>query len=154
MSKEQELVLGWAVFGSFFTTVIMCAFILYVLTVIASWKIFTKAGLEGWKSLIPIYNAYLLYEIAGVNFWIYGLLIPFLSVFVQGIAGSINQEVIKSLIIIASSVVLIVAEWKFSKGLAASFGMRTGFAVGLLLSPYIFELILGFGSDKFQGTLE
>ena len=32
------------------------AFIFYILQVIAYWKIFTKAGEEGWKSIIPIYN--------------------------------------------------------------------------------------------------
>ena len=30
------------------------AFIFYILQVIAYWKIFTKAGEEGWKSIIPI----------------------------------------------------------------------------------------------------
>lgn len=34
------------------------AFIFYILQVIAYWKIFTKAGEEGWKSIIPIYNGY------------------------------------------------------------------------------------------------
>ena len=29
------------------------AFIFYILQVIAYWKIFTKAGEEGWKSIIP-----------------------------------------------------------------------------------------------------
>ena len=34
------------------------AFIFYILQVIAYWKIFTKAGEEGWKSIIPIYNSF------------------------------------------------------------------------------------------------
>ncbi len=33
----------------------------YVLQVIAYWRIFTKAGEAGWKSLIPIYNTYVQY---------------------------------------------------------------------------------------------
>ena len=32
------------------------AFIFYIPQVIAYWKIFTKAGEEGWKSIIPIYK--------------------------------------------------------------------------------------------------
>ncbi|MFQ8842671.1 MAG: hypothetical protein ACLR8P_19070 [Clostridium fessum] len=38
------------------------AFIFYILQVIAYWKIFTKAGEEGWKSIIPIYNGYVQYR--------------------------------------------------------------------------------------------
>lgn len=34
-------------------------FIIWILTVIAKWRIFTKAGLAGWKSIIPIYSDYL-----------------------------------------------------------------------------------------------
>ena len=28
----------------------------YVLTLVARWRIFDKAGIAGWKSLIPIYS--------------------------------------------------------------------------------------------------
>ena len=30
-----------------------------VIAIIASWKIFTKAGEDGWKCLIPFYNQYI-----------------------------------------------------------------------------------------------
>ena len=33
----------------------------YIILVIANWKIFTKAGEAGWKSIIPIYNSYVVY---------------------------------------------------------------------------------------------
>lgn len=42
------------------------AFIFYILQVIAYWKIFTKAGEEGWKSIIPIYNGYVQYRLTCV----------------------------------------------------------------------------------------
>ena len=35
----------------------------YVLIVIGWWKIFTKAGEAGWKSLIPFYNGYTISKI-------------------------------------------------------------------------------------------
>jgi hypothetical protein len=34
---------------------------------------------------------------------------------------------------------------------AKSFGKGTGFGIGLLLLPFIFFLILGFGSAQYQG---
>ena len=42
---------------------VVCLLVVYVLLVIADWKIFSKAGEEGWKSLIPIYNMYILFKI-------------------------------------------------------------------------------------------
>ena len=38
--------------------------IITVLTIVALWKMFTKAGEAGWKCLIPIYNVYIMYQIA------------------------------------------------------------------------------------------
>ena len=35
-----------------------------VIIFVANWKLFTKAGEEGWKSLIPIYNTYIKINIA------------------------------------------------------------------------------------------
>lgn len=38
-----------------------------VLTLVAMWKLFVKAGRAGWKCLIPFYNTYCLYDIAWGN---------------------------------------------------------------------------------------
>lgn len=37
----------------------LVALAIYVLQIIGWWKIFTKAGEAGWKSLIPLYNLYI-----------------------------------------------------------------------------------------------
>ena len=49
--------------------------VMLVLTIIARWKMFTKAGEAGWKSLIPIYCDYTLFKIVwnAKSFWIYTL---------------------------------------------------------------------------------
>lgn len=150
---NEELVLGGAVIGGMITTILIFGLIFYIVTVIALWKIFTKAGVAGWKSLIPIYNAYLLYKIAGVNFWVYGLLLPMISGILQTV-GQNTTDAMQILFALVAAVVLIYAEWKFSEGLAKSFGKGTGFAIGLILLPNIFQLILGFGSAKYEGTME
>ena len=43
---------------------LLVSFIVYLLLVIAMWKIFVKAGEAGWKSLIPIVDFYYLFKIA------------------------------------------------------------------------------------------
>ena len=45
-----------------------------VLTLVAMWKLFVKAGRAGWKCLIPFYNTYCLYDIAWGNGWLFLLM--------------------------------------------------------------------------------
>jgi hypothetical protein len=50
------------------------------------WKIFEKAGEAGWKSIIPIYNVYIMYKIVGMKNWFwYSILIPFCLGFIAGL---------------------------------------------------------------------
>jgi hypothetical protein len=38
-----------------------------VVVIVGMWKVFEKAGQTGWAILIPIYNAYILLKIAGLD---------------------------------------------------------------------------------------
>lgn len=96
-----------------------------VLTLIAMWKLFVKAGKAGWKCLIPFYNTYCLYDIAWGNGWLFLLMfVPCVNV-----------------------VVGIMMLFKLAK----AFGQGTGFGFGLLFLNTIFILILGFGSAEYVG---
>lgn len=101
-------------------------FLLWILTIVAHWKIFTKAGKHGWASLIPFYNLYVLFQIAGFSGWMFLLLlIPFVDV-----------------------VVIILLYYQLSK----AFGKGVGYTLGLLFLNTIFTLILGLGSSKYVGA--
>jgi hypothetical protein len=89
------------------------------------WMIFTKAGEEGWKAIIPIYNFIVLMKIIGREWW----------------------WVVLALIPIVGLVIWIIV----SLDLAKSFDRGTGFAIGLILLPFVFAPILGFGSDAYKG---
>ena len=108
-------------FGFFF---LLCIIAWAVLVIVAEWKIFKKAGKEGWKSLIPIYNAYTMLQILNME--------PMLC-FLTIIPG-------------ANFMLSIVMSVKLAK----SFGKGTGFAVGLILLEPIFEMILAFGDAKYK----
>lgn len=96
-----------------------------VLTLVAMWKLFVKAGKAGWKCLIPFYNTYCLYDIALGNGWLFLLMfVPCVNV-----------------------VVGIMMLFKLAK----AFGQGTGFGFGLLFLNTIFILILGFGSAEYVG---
>ena len=52
---------------AFGTIMMIFAIVLMVVSVVAMWKIFEKAGKPGWAAVVPIYNLYVLYEISWGN---------------------------------------------------------------------------------------
>jgi uncharacterized membrane protein YhaH (DUF805 family) len=91
----------------------------------AMWKVFTKAGHPGWACLIPIYNLYIMCKIAGrPGWWVILMFIPLVNLII---------------------IIILVID------IAKSFGKGVGFGIGLLLLPFIFYPILGFGSAQYQG---
>lgn len=54
-----------------------------IATIVGLWKIFTKAGYDGWLSVVPFYNFYVWLKIIRKPIWWFlFLLIPFINVFV------------------------------------------------------------------------
>ena len=122
--------------------------ILYVLMVIANWKIFTKAGEAGWKSIIPIYNSYILFKISWKKsmFWIM-LVIAFLTCVLTSV-DNMTVVIIGSLLSIVTAIISIMLSHKLSK----AFGHGVGFTLGLIFLSPIFMLILAFGDSQYIGN--
>lgn len=96
-----------------------------IFSLVCMWKIYAKANRPGWGAIIPIYNAYLLFDIAWGNGWLFLLcLVPIVNFFV--------------------GIILLVK-------LAQAFGKGIGFAVGLFFLSIIFLAILAFDSSTYQG---
>lgn len=90
------------------------------------YKVFEKAGIEGWKALIPFYNVYLLYELTwGKGLYALLLLIP---------------------------IVNIIVSFMTAIKLAKAFGKGTGFGIGLFFIPLVFKGIIAFGDAKYEGV--
>ena len=47
-------------FGIAFGTILLFSLAFWVVSVVALWKVFEKAGEKGWKALIPVYNFWVL----------------------------------------------------------------------------------------------
>lgn len=108
---------------SAFGLIIYLAIIIFLIA--AYWKVFEKAGKPGWAAIIPIYNVIVLLEIIGKPvWWLILMLIPIVNV--------------------------IFAIWATNL-LSKSFGKDEGFTVGLVLLPFIFYPILGFGDAQYVG---
>ena len=110
-----------------------------LLVIAGQWRIFEKAGEPGWKSLIPIYNTYILYKITWSTqiFWItlalglFSAIVPILGV----------------IAIIPIFFISLVSVFKLSY----VFGHNLAYAIGLFFLRPLFIIILGFGPSKYFG---
>ncbi len=129
-------------------TVGIGATILYILLVIAYWKIFRKAGEPGIKSLIPVYNTYTQYR----SSWRPGPFFVFAICLTAGVLlpqyypdSTLLLRVSQAGLFIAS-VIRLISLYKLSR----CFGHGLLFTAGLYFLPNLFLLILGFGSSRYQ----
>lgn len=119
----------FAALGAFLAVYIIIILAICAVILVSMWKVYKKAGKPGWASIVPVYNTYVLFEIVGMPGW-YAFLM-FIPIF-----GSIVVAVMQ-----------IIAYVKLAK----CFGKSGGFAVGLVLVPFIFFPMLAF--DKSTYTL-
>lgn len=133
-------------------TISVVVVVLYVITVIAYWQIFKKAGEKGWKSLIPAYNSYIMYKISWKTsmFWI-EIALGVLYSILYGISYSSGSAVLSVLAYIVYIAVIVIGIMVLHK-LSKAFGHGVGFTVGLVLLCPIFILILAFGSSQYVGN--
>jgi len=119
-----------------------------VLMIVANWRIFTKAGEAGWKTLIPIYNLYIMYKISWKP-------IMFVVVMLLAIASGFFSNSTDSTYVIINTVIslasFVINGVLLNVKLAKSFGRGVGFMLGLIFLNPIFMLILAFGDSYYQG---
>ena len=99
-----------------------------VLALVGMWKVFEKAGQPGWGCIIPIYNIYLLTQIAQKpGWWVIMFFIPLVN---------------------------IVFAFLLYSEIAKKFGQGIGYAIGLLLVPFILFPLLGFGDYTYNSSAQ
>lgn len=135
--------------------VIVIGFLLWLFIKICQWVIFQKAGQAGWKSLIPIYETFVMLRIIRRPQW-WGMLIIGVSI-VQLIISSLledssNNSISLEIISSIATLIALIYSVRITHGLSRSFGRGIGFTLGLLFLPYIFYPILAFGSSSYQVT--
>lgn len=103
----------------------LIAVAVYVVTVVALWKVFTKAGYPGWLSIIPIVNVVFLTKIAGFSGW-------FALLYLIPIVGFVFH---------------IVVQLRIGR----AFGHGWVFSLFLLVFLYIIGyLVIGFSDDRYR----
>jgi uncharacterized membrane protein len=160
--------------GSFSVTNNVVSLALWVLMIVALWKIYDKAGEHGWASLIPYYKNYILYKISGKKnlFWgylVFSILcviacVVFVWMFLLMIFMALDRTysyyseenvalcsvlmLISVFVLFVCAIAMLVFRILQCIGLTKAFGISGGYAVGLIFLPHIFYCILAFSSDK------
>jgi hypothetical protein len=94
-----------------------------IVSIVAMWKVYAKAGKPGWTSIVPIYNMVVLLEIVKKpTWWVLLMFVPFVNVIVWFVMCT---------------------------ELAKAFGKGIGFTIGLILLPFVFYPILAFGKARY-----
>lgn len=151
----EDLVGGLAVGGilglgvGFF---IACAIVFWIFQIIAYWKMFTKAGEPGWKSIIPFYNQYVMYKLTWKTSWFW---ISLIVAVVYGVFTSLNQNfpdvmLYAVLLLVFAIIILVISIISYHK-ISKSYGHGAGYTVGMLFLWPIFVLILGYGKSRYIG---
>lgn len=119
---------GSSVFAGLLLIIYLISIIGSLISLIAMWKIFTKAGKPGWAVIVPIYNIVVLFEIIELEWWhvLIALFVPF-AVFIY----------------------IIIIDIKLAK----VFGKGTGFTLLLIFIPVVGQLMLAFGNATYNGQV-
>lgn len=160
----NEAAAAGAVFGGMLGMIGALSVAFFILMIVAMWKIFTKAGEKGWKAIIPIYNIYIFFKIADAKGWFWGILISEIVVAIYSTIASGNGAITTNaygnvtsisdpfyaIVVFAAAVFQIVAYIIQSAKLSKAFKRGFGTTLGLIFLPNIFQLILAFGSAKYD----
>ena len=99
---------------------------LVLLSVVAMWRLFSKAGQPGWHALVPVLNTYTLIKVSGrPGWWFFLFFVPCVGY-----------------------VAAIIVFYDVAK----AFGRSSAFGVGTVVLSPIFFAILAFGSSEHVAT--
>ena len=128
MSPEELIEMFSFIPSGLITAFCIVCFLLAVICTIGYWKMFEKAGEDGWKILIPLYNSYIITKIAYGNGWKFLLtLVPIIR-YIFPIMLAVRT--------------------------AQAYGKSTGFGILKVFFPEICLLLLGFGKCDYEGPID
>jgi hypothetical protein len=123
---EWAATMGMTLFAITFVFTIVAT--VYVITALLLSRIFKKAGIEGWKAWVPIYNNWILLELGGQKgFWAVLTLIPFVNV--------------------VSAVFMIIAMYH----IGLKFGKEGAFVLLAIFVPLVWYIWLAVDDSKWKG---
>lgn len=116
-----------AILSGVYLFTMFLSLVLNLVIIFAMWGMFKKAGHEGWKALIPIYNWYLMFEIIYGQGWkMFLLLVPVLS---------------------------YIVVFAYPIRMAQAYGKSVGFGIANIFFMPVTMCMLGFGGSDYEGPI-
>ncbi|MDO5415920.1 MAG: DUF5684 domain-containing protein [Lachnospiraceae bacterium] len=119
----QEGMVG--LFGGLLNTSVVLSIL--AVMIVGRWKLFLKADMPGWASLVPFYSSYCLYKMAMGNGWYF--------------------------LLQAVPIVNLVIGVLFSVRMSKAFGYEGGVAVLMFFFRDIVLLVMGFNESQYIGPV-
>ena len=137
-----------AFLGGFILVILLIVLAVAILMIVATCKMYIKAGKKGWQAIIPYYNNWVLTEIAGLNWW------WFLILAASGIVSILFGHTIPGLKTLAN-LATIFGSFNCYYNIAKKLHKDTGFAVLMTIFPVIMIPVVAFSKNyQFDHNVE
>lgn len=144
------------------STVQLCSLMLLILSLVfqavGRYGIFQRAGIPGWKGLIPLYSTYVQYHLTWNTTWFWVLVFSwggrFLALMALYLLWFDPETWLVLMILPDIGCILwgLAVRFFAMKHLANAFGRGIGFCWGLFLLEPVFLLILNSEQYSYQGN--
>lgn len=134
MDNYGDIFAMFAGVGIFFGLIVLA---IAVFQIVVTWKVFKKAGKQGWEAIVPIYSTWILNEICGLNWWWFLISISGLLVSILRIPG-LSQ---------LTSLASLLANVNMAYNLSKKFNKDNGFFIVLALIPVVGYSMLAFDQN-------
>lgn len=144
----EEVLAGMA---AFLGIVLVITIVVAVITIIANWKLFEKAGEPGWSAIIPFYSSYQMAKIGTGNetvCWVYVALsiVDFVLGRIKGDNGAF-----KAIALLVSLALLVISCYVYYK-YTQSFGQSTLMCIlAIFFAPIIYMIMAFSSSTEYVG---
>ena len=134
---------AFAALAAFLLVLVVVFVAVLIFMIVATWKMYKKAGKNGWESIIPFYSNWVYVEIAGLNWWWF-----FVSIAGSVITLSTNSSNGETVSFNVGSIIALFGTFVCNYNIAKKLHKDTGFAVLMTIFPVILIPMIAF-SDKY-----
>lgn len=137
-----------AVLIVFYLIIMLVSLVLGVLSLIATYRLYEKAGEEGWKSLIPVYNFFVLSRII-TGKYIFGtiyMVVALVYVIFYSIGAALQSVPMILISLLFALPVYVMAGYMYYQ-MGKVYGKSTGWCVAMIFLSPILIIAMGFDKD-------
>lgn len=134
----------FAILGGFAIFLFVLLLVFIVLTIVANWKMYKKAGKNGWECIVPVYGYWVLTEIAGLNWW------WFLLAICDSVVSLLGLEQLDTI----ANLVSLFAGFNIYYNIAKRFKKSNGVSICAGIFSFIFIFIFGLSKNEcYDGNI-